>query len=248
MDTEDLIWTFIFLFIGVGVLILWIKSVKDNYKRIQMNNADLNKQKTELERKLQEKEKEQKTITQVLEETHIMRIFRILYSNESPLAKKDELQKLWEILPYYPPDWEYRKHIVRERDAQICQKCHRKIPYEYISDDNYIKKDYGAVHHIKPLSQKGTNEFENLQLLCEHCHKKIHKKMYNDIFSKLNTNRSLIEDVFLWPEYTYLLSKHYSKKGKNYKYRMYDEDEYEDPGTDDYYGIPREDWYDDYRY
>jgi 5-methylcytosine-specific restriction protein A len=34
----------------------------------------------------------------------------------------------------------------------------------------------GSIHHIIPIEKGGTNRYSNLMLLCESCHKKIHKE------------------------------------------------------------------------
>ena len=57
----------------------------------------------------------------------------------------------------YPPDWEWRRYVVLRRDTKTCKGC-------------------GAgggelhVHHIKPISNKGTHDLGNLLTLCRRCH------------------------------------------------------------------------------
>ena len=45
----------------------------------------------------------------------------------------------------------------------LCEMCKRQGRYTLAEE----------IHHIKPLSQGGTNEFENLMALCKSCHSKI---------------------------------------------------------------------------
>jgi len=45
-----------------------------------------------------------------------------------------------------------------ERDGEICRKCG--------------KIDNLSIDHIKPLSRDGTNDLENLQILCKQCNSK----------------------------------------------------------------------------
>ena len=72
-----------------------------------------------------------------------------------------ELTKLWDFWPDYPPDWYQRKKQIYIRDKRTCAKCGAA---------------YGElhVHHIKHLSDGGSNELSNLSLLCRRCHEEIH--------------------------------------------------------------------------
>ena len=45
-----------------------------------------------------------------------------------------------------------------------CEECYRKG----------IMTPVEEVHHIKPLSEGGTNDFSNLMSLCKSCHSRIH--------------------------------------------------------------------------
>ena len=53
--------------------------------------------------------------------------------------------------------WDTIRKRIRERDGYCCRKCGVAVPS-------------GVVDHIKPLAQGGSNEDENLQLLCKDCH------------------------------------------------------------------------------
>ena len=77
--------------------------------------------------------------------------------HESKIAKIRSVYDLW---PTYPPDWDERRRLVSEREHYSCAEC-------------------GAggqlhLHHIRALSQGGTNRLENIALLCEHCHRAVH--------------------------------------------------------------------------
>ena len=51
------------------------------------------------------------------------------------------------------------------------------------------KKDYLEIHHITPKKSGGTDEYDNLILLCARCHAAIHKRTYNA--AKMNVNASI---------------------------------------------------------
>ena len=80
--------------------------------------------------------------------------------SKQQLVAKAELAMIYDFFLTYPPDCEERKTKVAARDSECCSSC-------------------GAVeglhlHHIQPLSKGGTNQLENLTLLCEGCHSKAH--------------------------------------------------------------------------
>lgn len=69
-----------------------------------------------------------------------------------------------------PPEYKkrYNKEWSRIRAAflaanPLCEMCKRQGRYTLANE----------VHHIKPLANGGTNEFENLMALCKSCHSKI---------------------------------------------------------------------------
>jgi 5-methylcytosine-specific restriction endonuclease McrA len=57
----------------------------------------------------------------------------------------------------YPETWDTIRKLVYKRDNWTCQKCGARN----------IKLH---AHHIVPVSQGGSNEFQNLITLCENCH------------------------------------------------------------------------------
>ncbi|MFC6965220.1 HNH endonuclease [Halocatena marina] len=64
----------------------------------------------------------------------------------------------------YPPDWEARKKAVHRNNDYTCQDCGIK------ADDGKMLN----VHHIKHLSDGGSNRLSNLTTLCIDCHNNRH--------------------------------------------------------------------------
>ena len=46
----------------------------------------------------------------------------------------------------------------------LCEECLKK--------ERYVRTQH--IHHIKPLSEGGTNDFSNLMALCKSCHSRLH--------------------------------------------------------------------------
>lgn len=91
---------------------------------------------------------------------------------------------------YYGRNWNYQKSLARERDNFLCQTCG-------ISEKVYGKKL--SVNHKIPFvcfsDYKKANELNNLECLCEPCHRKHHsgdnhpskfKDTYKNYFDILN--------------------------------------------------------------
>lgn len=55
------------------------------------------------------------------------------------------------------------RYVKKHPLCEECLKHRRYVPVE-------------EVHHIKPISEGGTNDEGNLMSLCRSCHEKIHKK------------------------------------------------------------------------
>lgn len=101
------------------------------------------------------------------------------------LKRKEKWWKIEEPLyresEGYPEDWEIRRAQVCIRENGICEICggwcgDLTVPDEYIWLGLYYGKIVrGAhVHHKIPISKGGNHSLENLQLLCEDCHEKLH--------------------------------------------------------------------------
>jgi len=52
----------------------------------------------------------------------------------------------------------------------ICQKCHKKAPFFRRSNQS----PYLEVHHLKPLSQGGSDTLDNAIAVCPNCHREFH--------------------------------------------------------------------------
>lgn len=59
----------------------------------------------------------------------------------------------------YPPDWEWRRMLAREHDAQLCDQCGW-------ADRRAILH----VHHKYPVGMGGDHRLSNLVTLCAECH------------------------------------------------------------------------------
>ena len=187
-----------------------------------------------LERIIENLEKEKQSILEadkaLLQEKHIYKIFEVLEENNYPRLTKEKLARLWEIVPYYPPDWKLRKYVVRKRDNETCKKCGKDL-----SEGN--DGDYGEVHHLIPLSMNGTNEIKNLVLVCKECHRKLHDELYNFDFSKYGYEPAYgISYNKLFP---YRVGHKYVQGNIAKRIELLDLKEYqsEEPDTDLYYNI-----------
>lgn len=136
----------------------------------------------QLLKKIEELKKENENIKEcdnvLMTEKDIIKVFEELEKNNYPRLTKKNLARLWEVIPYYPPDWKLRKYVVRKRDNFQCKKCGIDLL------EGGENEDFGEVHHIIPLSMGGTNEISNLIFLCHNCHKILHEEIYNFDFSK----------------------------------------------------------------
>lgn len=236
------------LLFGIGIfaicffiycIYLKIREIRENKRLVQEYRDRI----SELLRKIENLNRERKTVEQLLEEKDIMQIFKILHDDDNPLTKKQKLAELWDILPYYPPDWELRKYIVKMRDSYKCQGCGKDLSER----DAYGNIIEAHVYHIVPLSCKGTNEIRNLILLCSECHKELHSELYAFIKAKITTERNFKKN-FTWPEYQIIIDQH--KRGIIPNFRKYKKSPYETedeelsdsydmkPNTDKYYNIP----------
>ena len=63
----------------------------------------------------------------------------------------------------YPENWHELSKNIKKRDGYRCTEC------EAVDVELHV-------HHVQPLSQGGSNEFENLITLCDYCHKERHSR------------------------------------------------------------------------
>lgn len=58
---------------------------------------------------------------------------------------------------------------IRNRDSNVCKNCFNSFDGVGLQ-----------VHHIIPVSNGGSDDYENLILLCHDCHKNVHQKGWNE--------------------------------------------------------------------
>jgi hypothetical protein len=92
---------------------------------------------------------------------------------------------------YYGENWHNQRRLARERDHYQCQICE-------ISEDEYGQEL--SVHHITPfvvfLDHLEANRLENLQSLCEPCHRVVHSGVnhptkFNETYKELMIQSAL---------------------------------------------------------
>lgn len=99
------------------------------------------------------------------------------------LAKLESiLTGLYDSLPSWPPDWEDRKRMLIRENGSICSRCDEEA-------DVYL------VHDI-PVFEGGTNELDNLALLCAECYRSEYREV--DFFgtSTLKPSQSEFSEQF----------------------------------------------------
>ena len=99
------------------------------------------------------------------------------------LAKlKSVLTEIYDQLPCWPPDWEERKRILIRENGSICSHCDEET-------DVYL------LHDI-PIFEGGTNELDNLTLICAACYRSMYREA--DIFgtSTLKSSQSEFSEQF----------------------------------------------------
>ncbi len=109
---------------------------------------------------------------------------REVISEEDVESLSDELTKLkntlssiYDFLPNWPPDWNERKLHLIQQNGSICLSCGEE-------------RDVYLIHEI-PLCEGGTNELENLELICKPCYEGMYGK--GDIFGSFTLKASQSE-------------------------------------------------------
>ena len=99
-------------------------------------------------------------------------------SLSSELTKlKNTLTSIYDFLPSWPPDWSERKHHLIQQNGSICSSCGEE-------GDVYL------IHEID-LCEGGTNELDNLELICKVCYDSMYGK--GNIFGDFTLNASQSE-------------------------------------------------------
>lgn len=88
-----------------------------------------------------------------------------------PLYDQYEIERQYDdpenSLDKYPPDWNHRQAAMLNYHSERCARCRRKIGSDPDAHDFHL-------HHIIPLSRRGTHHLDNLAPLCIYCHALIH--------------------------------------------------------------------------
>lgn len=99
-------------------------------------------------------------------------------SLSSELSKLiDSLTSIYDFFPSWPPDWHERKRYLIQQNGSICFSCDEE-------------SDVFLIHEI-PLSEYGTNELDNLELICMPCYESMYGK--SDVFGDFTLNPSQSE-------------------------------------------------------
>lgn len=99
------------------------------------------------------------------------------------LAKvKSVLTEIYDHLPSWPPDWEERRQEIIQQNGSVCSHCEAEA-------DVYL------LHDI-PIFEGGTNELDNLTLICAECYRGMYRDI--DIFgtSTLKASQSEFSEPF----------------------------------------------------
>ena len=90
---------------------------------------------------------------------------------------KNTLTSIYNFYPSWPPDWSERKHHLIQQNGSICFSCGEE-------------RNVYLIHEID-LCEGGTNELDNLELICKACHDSMYGK--GDIFGDFTLNPSQSE-------------------------------------------------------
>ncbi|RKU15132.1 hypothetical protein C6500_20780 [Candidatus Poribacteria bacterium] len=90
---------------------------------------------------------------------------------------KSILTEIYDHLPCWPPDWDERKRQVIRENGSICSHCGKE-------------QDVYLLHDI-PIFEGGSNELENLTLICAGCYRGMYHE--GDIFGTVTLKSSQSE-------------------------------------------------------
>jgi hypothetical protein len=105
---------------------------------------------------------------------------------------KSFLTSIYDYLPSWPPDWNERKRKLIRQNGSICSNCEEE------------RRVY--LQHEIPLCQGGTNELENLELICAACHANTYGK--GNIFRSFSLNPSQAEFAKQAAEIQFAIDNH----------------------------------------
>jgi 5-methylcytosine-specific restriction endonuclease McrA len=78
-------------------------------------------------------------------------------------------------MPMHPSKRQRRKKKLLRRDGACCAECRapNRAPIKHRNRKGEMEsRSFLTVDHIVPTRDGGTDDLENLRLLCEHCHRK----------------------------------------------------------------------------
>ncbi len=141
--------------------------------------------------KLQMREDEIETVLRRQKPQLILSLFVRTEVTDEKVASEDEVESLsseltklrgiittiYNYLPSWPPDWQERKRHIIQQKGSICSSCGEE-------------REVYLIHEI-PLCEDGTNELDNLELICKPCHDSMYGK--GDIFGSFTLNPSQSE-------------------------------------------------------
>ena len=76
-----------------------------------------------------------------------------------------------------------------QRSQGICESCEAPAPFETRNGTPYLE-----VHHLKPISQGGSDHPENVAAVCPNCHRRTEKSKDSDIFNNAIIKKILAKE------------------------------------------------------
>lgn len=144
----------------------------------------------QIERKAEIEKEQSKSFLQMYENFCEMKLkyFNSLSLNllkkkllEQPLKVSDT--KSNQVLGYYRSV--YVREFARKVSNGICQLCDKAAPFTDKRGNPFLE-----VHHVKYLSQEGTDTIDNVVALCPNCHRKIHQLELEEDLKKIEEKAS----------------------------------------------------------
>ena len=124
-------------------------------------------------------EKEKIYRTDISKEEQIEKESNVLASIEDKKSIKEKNKKMTE------EEREFYKELLYEEQKGFCNGCSR-----------YEQKVYLTIDHIKPKSSGGTDNYENLQLLCFLCNNWKRSNDMKYLLQELSRNNVINKDTY----------------------------------------------------